>query len=203
MWPLTGRTAGSPASSRPAMAGRPGPGRQDDVVRRKAAAVRQDELGTGLHGGHGALDECDAGCAAGLHQRAEQGAVVDLVVARHLDAAAQRGAQRGHEGAALARTPALGMQAERVLVGEQVVEAGPVGGIERHGHRARWCRSRWGARPPSRGASAKAGQRRAPSRRSAVSADSPNCASVTGASMPAATHEAPSRPGAGATSVTS
>ena len=51
-------------------------------------------------------------------------------------------------------------------------------------------------------APAKAGHRRAPSSRSAVSADSPNCASVTGASMPAATQEAPSHPGAGATSVT-
>src|ERR1700722_11601579 len=59
----------------------------------------------------------------------------------------------------------------------------------------------WPDADPS--AAANAAQRRAPSSSSAVSADSPNCASVTGASMPAATHDAPSRPGAGATTVTS
>ena len=46
------------------------------------------------------------------------------------------GLSAGAEGAALARAPALGIQAERVLVREQVVEAGPIGGIERDGHRS-------------------------------------------------------------------
>src|ERR1700722_184590 len=58
----------------------------------------------------------------------------------------------------------------------------------------------WPDADPS--AAANAAQRPAPSTSSAVRADSPNCASVTGASMPAATHDAPSRPGAGASTVT-
>ena len=41
--------------------GQAGSGRQDDVVGHEAAAVRQDEPGPRLEGGHGALDEGDAG----------------------------------------------------------------------------------------------------------------------------------------------
>ena len=70
-------------------------------------------------------------------ERAEERAVVDLVVARDLDAAAQGRAERGHEAAALAGTAAVGLEAERVLVGEEVVEAGAIGRIERDRHRAR------------------------------------------------------------------
>ena len=113
-----------------------GPGRQDDVVGVEAASVRQDELGPGADGGHRTLDERDAAVPAGLAERAEEGAVVDLVVARHLDPAPERGAERGHQRAALAGAAARGLEPERVLVGEQVVEAGAVGGIERDRDRA-------------------------------------------------------------------
>ena len=117
--------------------GQAGPGRQDDVVRAEAAAVRQDELGPGSR----RRPPCPRTNAtpavpAGRDERGEQGAVVDLVVARHLDAAAQRRAERGHERAALAGAAAPGLEPERVLVGEQVVEAGAVRGIERNRDRA-------------------------------------------------------------------
>ena len=88
---------GSPAPASPSMAGRPVPAARTTWSGREAAAVRQDELGPGLERGHGALDERHAAAPAGLDQRAEQGAVVDLVVARDLDAAAERRAERGHE----------------------------------------------------------------------------------------------------------
>ena len=137
------------------------------------------------------------------HQRAEERPVVDLMVARDLEAAAQRRAERRDQAAALAGAAAVRLEAERVLVGEQVVEAGPIGGIERDRHRAR----RVVADGETGGGLERRRRRRAswpaPSTSSAVRADSPKCASVTGASMPAATHDAPSRPGAGATTVTS
>ena len=110
--------------------------RQDDDAGPEAAAVGQLELGARGDGGHGAVDERDAGGAAGPDERVEQGAVVDLVVPGDLDAAAQRGAQCGHQGATLARALALGGQPERVLVGEEVIQAGAVGRIERDRDRA-------------------------------------------------------------------
>ena len=72
---------------------------------------------------------------AGGRQRAEEGPVVDLVVARHLDAAAYGRAECRHQAPALARAAPLRVQPERVLVGEEVVEAGAIGRIERDGHR--------------------------------------------------------------------
>ncbi len=136
MWPLTGRSGGSPAAASPSMDGSRRPGRQDDAVRGEAAAVVQDERGPVLQRGHAALDERHAAVAAGLGERAEEGAVVDLVVAGDLDAAAQRRAERRHQAAALAGAAAVRLEAERVLVGEEVVEAGAIGRIERDRHRA-------------------------------------------------------------------
>ena len=97
----------------------------------EAAAVRQDQLGPGGHRGHRGLHERHARATAGRVERSEQGAVVHLVVARHLDPAAQGRAQRGHEAAAFAGAAPLRTEAERVLVRQQVVEAGAVRRIER------------------------------------------------------------------------
>ena len=133
---LDGAHLGEPGPLEPADGGQAGPGRQDDVVRAEAAPVRQDELGPGADGGHRALDERHAGLPAGCDQRGEQGPVVHLVVARHLDPAAEGGAERRDERAALAGAAAPGDEAERVLVREEVVEAGAIGRIERDRHRA-------------------------------------------------------------------
>ena len=103
----------------------------------EAAAVRQEERGPGLHGGHGPRDDVDGVAAAGLEERGQEGAVVDLMVAGDLDAAAEGGAQRRHEAAALAGAAPCRREAERVLVGEEVVEGGPVRRIEGDGHGAR------------------------------------------------------------------
>ncbi len=111
-------------------------GRQHDVVRAEAAAVRQDERRTVVERGHAALDERHPAAAAGLGERSEERPVVDLVVARDLDAAAQGGAERGDQAAAFARAAAVRLEAERVLVGEEVVEAGAIGRIERDRDRA-------------------------------------------------------------------
>ena len=134
--PLDGPHLGQAGPLEAADGGQAGPGRQDDVVRVEAAAVRQDEFGPGTDGDHRALHERDAAVPAGRAQRGEEGAVVDLVVARHLDPAPQGRAERGHQRAALARAAAQCLEPERVLVGEQVVEAGTVGGIERDRHGA-------------------------------------------------------------------
>ena len=53
---LDGAHLGQPGPLEPADGGQAGAGRQDDVVRAKAAAVGQDELGAGTDGGHRALD---------------------------------------------------------------------------------------------------------------------------------------------------
>ena len=138
--PLDGAQRRQPGVGQPVDGAEAGPGGQDDQVRAEPAAVRQDELGTGRRRGwrgqrgHGRFDERDAAPAAGLHQRAEERTVVDVMVAGDLDPAAQGGAERRDQGAALAGTPTVGFEAERVLVGEEVVEAGSIGRIERHGH---------------------------------------------------------------------
>ena len=134
--PLDGAHLGEPGPLEAGDGGQAGPGRQDDVVGAEAAAVRQDELGPGADGGHRALDERHARLAAGRDQRGEQGAVVHLVVARDLDPAPEGGAERGDERAALAGAAAQRGEAERVLVREEVVEAGAVGRIERDRDRA-------------------------------------------------------------------
>ena len=110
----------------------PGPGRQDDVVRGEAAAVRQDELGTSSEPGDRGPLESDARARAGLHEGTEQGAVVDLVVARDLHATTDRRAQRGDELPALRGAAAARLEPERMVVGEQVVQSGTVRGIERN-----------------------------------------------------------------------
>ena len=122
--PLDGAERGECGTGEPVDVAQSRPGRQDDVVRREAAAVRQDERGAVLQGGHGALDDRHAARPAGLGERTEQGAVVDLVIARDLDPAAQGRAQRRDEAAALAGAAAVGLQPDRVLIGEEVVEAG-------------------------------------------------------------------------------
>ena len=137
MCPFTGRTSG-PAPGQTRDVGQADPSRQDDLVRTEAAAVRQDERRPGRDGGHAALLEGDAGRRRQASTRApSEGAVVDLVVAGHVDAAAQRRAERRYELTALAGAAAVRLEAERVLVGEEVVEAGAVGCIERDGERAR------------------------------------------------------------------
>ena len=97
---LDGAEGGQPGAGEPVDGGEAGPGRQDDVVRAEAAAVRQDQRRTGVRAGdHGLFTERDAAAAAGRGERAEQRPVVDLVVARDLDAAAQRrGSARGRAG---------------------------------------------------------------------------------------------------------
>ena len=134
---LDGAEGGQPGVGEPGDGGEPRPGRQDDAVGSEAAAVRKDQRRTGLQCDHGPCCERDAAAAAGLGQRAEQRPVVDLVVAGDLAAAAQAGAERGDDAAALAGAATVRLEAERVLVGEEVVEAGAIGRIERDGHRAR------------------------------------------------------------------
>ena len=134
--PLDGAHGGQPGRLQAGDGGQPGPGRQEDVLGTEAAAVRQDELGTGGHRRHRGLDEGHARAAAGRGERAEQGAVVDLVIARDLDAAAEGRAQRGHEAAALGGATAACAESQRVLVGEEVVEAGAVRRIECDRHRS-------------------------------------------------------------------
>ena len=80
----------------------PRPGGQDDEVGPEAATVREDERGPGLEGGDGGVHERDAPAPARRDERGEEGAVVDLMVAGHLDAATERGAERGDESAAFA-----------------------------------------------------------------------------------------------------
>ncbi len=116
--------------------GQAGARRQDDVVRTEAAAVRQDELGAGAERGDSALDDGHTRVPAARGEGRQEGAVVDLVVARDLNASSQRRAQCGHEAAALAGAAPSRVQPERVLVGEEVVQAGAVRRIERDRHRA-------------------------------------------------------------------
>ena len=112
-------------------------GRQHDVLAPQAAPVRQDQLGAVVHRGHGRRLEADAAGLTGLQQRGQQGAVVDLVVARHLDPATDGRAERRHQAAALGRVPAVRLEPERVLVGQEVVERGAIGRVERDGQRSR------------------------------------------------------------------
>ena len=199
--PLDGAQGREPRPGEPVDGAQARAGRQDDVVGAEAAAVRQDERGPVFERGDAALDERHPAGAASLGERSEERPVVDLVVARDLDAAAEGGTERGDKPAAFAGAAAVGLEAERVLVGEEVVEAGAIGRIERDRHRARrvvahvvpgGALQRGGEGGPVPGAlHQQRGQ-----------GYSPNCASVTGASMPAATHDAPSRPGEGASTVT-
>ena len=135
--PLDGAEGGEPRPGEPVDGAQARAGRQDDVVRAEAAAVRQDERGPVFERGDAALDERHPAAAAGLGERSEERPVVDLVVAGDLDAAAQGGAERGDEAAAFAGAAAVRLEAERVLVGEEVVEAGAIGRIERDRDRAR------------------------------------------------------------------
>ena len=135
--PLDRAHGGQPGALEARDRRQPGPGRQEDVLGVEAPAVRQDQLGPGGHRGHRGLQEGHAGIAAGRGESAEQGAVVDLVIARHLDAAAQGRAECGHEAAAFGGAAAVRAESQRVLVREQVVEAGAVRRIERDRHRAR------------------------------------------------------------------
>ena len=133
--PLDRAHLGYPGGLEPGDAVQPGAGRQDDVVRAEAAAVRQDELGTRPERGDRDPLEGDTRARAGLDEGIEQGAVVDLVVARHLHAAADRRAQGRDESTALRAAAPVRLEPERVLVGEQVVERSAVGRIERDGDR--------------------------------------------------------------------
>ena len=151
MWPLTGRTAGSPAASRPRDGRQSRPGRQEDPIGAEAAAVGQDHARARRprRAPRLATNATPAGGAGG-HAARQQGPVVHLVVARDLDPAAQGRGQRRHEAAALAGAAPVRRAAQRVLVGEQVVEAGAVRRIERHRERAGLCRSRSTAPAPPR-----------------------------------------------------
>ena len=136
MCPLTGRSEGSPAPASPSMARRPVPAARTTWSGPRRRPSARTSSGPASSAATRALDERHPAAAAGLGQRAEQGAVVDLVVAGDLDAAAQGGAERGDQAAALAGAAAVRLEAERVLVGEEVVEAGAIGRIERDRHRA-------------------------------------------------------------------
>ena len=134
---LDGAQRGEPGGGHAVDGRQARPGRQDDTVRGEAAAVVQDQRGAASERGHPALDERHPAVAAGLAQRAQEGAVVDLVVARDLETAPQGRAQRRDQAPALAGAAAVRLEAERVLVGEEVVEAGPVRCIEGDRDRAR------------------------------------------------------------------
>ncbi len=112
-----------------------GPGRHDDVVGTEAAAIPELRHRTGGEGPYGLGDEPDAAGTASGHQSAQQGAVVHVVISGHLDTPAQRRGQRRHQGAALRGGPPVCSAAQRVLVGQQLVEGGAVGRIERNRQR--------------------------------------------------------------------
>ena len=135
--PLDRAHGGQPGTLEALDRRQPGPGSQEDMLGTQAPAVRQEELGPAGHRGDRGLREGHAGSAAGRGESAEQGPVVDLVIARDLDAAAQGRVERGHEAAALGGAAAVRTEPQRVLVRKQVVEAGSVRRIERHRHRAR------------------------------------------------------------------
>ena len=135
--PLDRAQRGKPGAGQPVDGAQARADRQDDVVRAEAAAVRQDEPGPGFERGHAALDERHPAGAAGLGERSEKRPVVDLVVTRDLDAAAQGGTERGDKAAAFVGAAAVRSESEPVLVGEEVVEAGAIGRIECDRHRAR------------------------------------------------------------------
>ena len=118
------------------MAGRPVPAARTTTPGPRRRPSARTSSGPGSTADTVPSTKVDAGGVAGPDERVEQGAVVDLVVAGHLDAAAQGGAERGHQGAALTGALAPAAQPERVLVGEEVVEAGAVGRIERDRDRA-------------------------------------------------------------------
>ena len=137
MWPLSGRTTGSPAPAKPAMAGRPVPAARTTWAASSRRPSVRTSAGPGSTAATVPATTSTRVPAAGLDERGEEGAVVHLMVAGDLDTAAQGGAQRRHEAAALAGAAPGGREAERVLVGEEVVEGGTVRRIEGDGHRAR------------------------------------------------------------------
>ena len=136
--PLDGAEGGETGAGQPVDGAEARAGRQHDMVRAEPATVRQDERRPAVERGDAALEERHPAGAARLGERSEERPVVDLVVAGDLDAAAQGGTERRDQAAAFAGTTAVCLEAERVLVGEEVVEAGAIGRIERDRHRA--CR---------------------------------------------------------------
>ena len=96
---MTGRSAGQAGGLESCDGGQADAGRQQDVVGVEAVAVRQDEDGPGFDGADRRLDEGDARPPAGLDQRTQQGSVVDVMVAGHLDPAPERRAQGRHQPA--------------------------------------------------------------------------------------------------------
>ena len=139
--------------------------------------------------GRAGSTRCAADLAAGaldrLGQRGDEPARVDGGVAGHVEREPDGRRERGLGAARLARAQALDREAERAAVLEQALELVGLVAVARDDERAR------AAQPGSRPEAAPARRRRRGSRRAARSpsasrASSPNSASVTGASMPAA-----------------
>ena len=130
MCPLTGRTAGTPVASRPRMPADPVPAARRTCSGWRRRPSARTSSGPGGHRRHRGLQEPHAGNATGGDERAEEGPVVHLVIARHLDAAAKGRAQCGHEAAAFGGAASVRGESQRVLIREQVVEAGAVRRIE-------------------------------------------------------------------------
>ena len=136
-----------------------------------------------------------------VEERSDEEAVVDLVVAGSPDGPPHT---RGH-GRLELPGPATGEplhpQAEVTLELEQLVAPRPGPRRRRRPRASPWCDTRWTDPRPRLSSAANAGQRRADAKAKASSGSSPWCTSLTGASIPAAAHEAP-RPGSGSTTAT-
>ena len=116
-----------------------GAGRQEDDVGAEAAAIgeRDGRAGrTGKEGDGRPGHELHAGGPAGGDEGRQEGTVVHVVVAGNLDPPAQHRGERRHQRPALRGRAPGGGAAQRVLVGQEVVEGGAIGRIEGDRQRA-------------------------------------------------------------------
>ena len=137
---------------------------QDDVGGRGGCRRRAPRTGLASTARTGPGRKVTPRRLPGRHQGPQQGPVVHVVVTRHLDAPAHRRAERRDQlGGTRWRCAGAPTQPERVLVGEEVVEAGPVRGVERHGQRPAGVVADLADPDAASRAVANAGQRLAPS----------------------------------------
>ena len=135
---LDGAERGEPGAGEPVDGAEAGPGRQDDVVRAEAAAVRQDEL----RARPPARPRVPSTNVTPPRRQASASAPSSARLSTWWSPGTSMPPRRAGLSAGTSRrhvagAAAVGLEPERVLVGEEVVEAGAVGRIERDRHRAR------------------------------------------------------------------
>ena len=200
-WPLTGRTGTAAPGGRPSSRAVGAPAATSTAPAATVVAVLERDARDAL-----ARDQERRRAArrrgpsppARAHRRGQRGdepARVDGVVARRRRAPAARSARAPAPARrACAREQPLDVQADAPAVGEQAVELLGLVAVARHDERAGRAQARVapGGVGELRAEGREAARPRAGSARAARS--SPNCASATGASMPAATCHAPGSP---------